>query len=204
MPRRGQTHDRVIAVLDTGAGPLVNQQTLYVQLSRAREQAVVLTDNREQLVETLEANTGARLTALEALGEDGRGPGAGDDAAGEGGGLRGSRDRVPGRPARGAEAPGRGRGQPGLRLAEAEAAFEAARASAAEAERAFAALRAVGFGDRRALGDRLAAAGRALAAARGSHRRRRCRAGGGRGGGPRAAPGRGCGRGGEGGRGTRP
>ncbi|MCY3753041.1 MAG: hypothetical protein OXG99_03005, partial [Alphaproteobacteria bacterium] len=46
-----------------------NQQTLYVQLSRAREQAVVLTDNREQLVETLEANTGERLTALEAIGE---------------------------------------------------------------------------------------------------------------------------------------
>ncbi len=67
---QGQTHDRVIAVLDTGAGPLVNQQTLYVQLSRAREQAVVLTDNREQLVETLEANTGERLTALEAIGEE--------------------------------------------------------------------------------------------------------------------------------------
>ena len=66
---QGQTHDRVIAVLDTGAGPLVNQQTLYVQLSRAREEAVVLTDNREQLVETLEANTGERLTALEAIGE---------------------------------------------------------------------------------------------------------------------------------------
>ncbi len=66
---QGQTHDRVIAVLDTGAGPLMNQQTLYVQLSRAREQAVVLTDNREQLVETLEANTGERLTALEAIGE---------------------------------------------------------------------------------------------------------------------------------------
>ena len=66
---QGQTHDRVIAVLDTGAGPLVNQQTLYVQMSRAREEAVVLTDNREQLIETLEANTGERLTALEAIGE---------------------------------------------------------------------------------------------------------------------------------------
>ncbi|MDE0460660.1 MAG: relaxase domain-containing protein, partial [Chromatiales bacterium] len=65
---QGQTHERVIAVLDTGAGPLVNRQTLYVQLSRARERAVVLTDNREQLLETLEANTGERLTALEAIG----------------------------------------------------------------------------------------------------------------------------------------
>ena len=43
-----------------------NQQTFYVQLSRARENAVVLTDNREQLVETLEANTGERITALDA------------------------------------------------------------------------------------------------------------------------------------------
>ena len=46
-----------------------NQQTFYVQLSRARENAVVLTDNREQLVETLEANTGERITALDAIGE---------------------------------------------------------------------------------------------------------------------------------------
>ena len=96
---QGQTHDRVIAVLDTGAGPLVNQQTLYVQLSRAREEAVVLTDNREQLIETLEANTGERLTALEAIGEtvDDRAP-AKRAVSCPGG------DRVPGRPSRGAGA----------------------------------------------------------------------------------------------------
>ena len=161
---QGQTHDRVIAVLDTGAGPLVNQQTLYVQLSRAREQAVVLTDNREQLVETLEANTGERLTALEAVGET-----AGDRApamtpppraavsveaaTGFLDGLREERKRR-------AEAKAAR-----LRLAEAEAALDAARASAEQAERAFAALRAVGFDDRQTLRHRLAAAGRALAAA---------------------------------------
>ena len=66
---QGQTRERVIAVLDSGHGLLSNQQTFYVQLSRARENAVVLTDNREQLVETLEANTGERLTALEAIGK---------------------------------------------------------------------------------------------------------------------------------------
>ena len=66
---QGQTHERVIAVLDSGFGRLTNQQTFYVQLSRARENAVVLTDNREQLVETLEANTGERITALDAIGE---------------------------------------------------------------------------------------------------------------------------------------
>ena len=66
---QGQTHERVIAVLDSGFGHLANQQTFYVQLSRARENAVVLTDNRAQLVETLEANTGERITALDAIGE---------------------------------------------------------------------------------------------------------------------------------------
>ena len=66
---QSQTHERVIAVLDSGHGHLSTQQTAYVQLSRARENAVVLTDNREQLVETLEANTGERITALDAIGE---------------------------------------------------------------------------------------------------------------------------------------
>ena len=66
---QGQTHERVIAVLDSSLGHLSNQQTFYVQLSRARENAVVLTDNRAQLVETLEANTGERITALDAIGE---------------------------------------------------------------------------------------------------------------------------------------
>ena len=149
---QGQTHDRVIAVLDTGAGPLVNRQTLYVQLSRARERAVVLTDNREQLVETLEANTGERLTALEAIGETvaDRAPAKAavsmEASAAFLDGLREERERRAG-----AEAAAR-------RLAEAEAALEAARAVAEAAERAFAALRAVDLDDRQTLRDRLAAA----------------------------------------------
>ncbi len=152
---QGQTHDRVIAVLDTGAGPLVNRQTLYVQLSRAREQAVVLTDNREQLVDTLEANTGERLTALEAIGE----------AAAE------TEAAVPAKQAvsveaataflDGLRAERQHRRETGRRLAEAKAALSAARARADEAERAFAALPAGGLGDRRALRDRIAAAERA-------------------------------------------
>ena len=144
---QGQTHDRVIAVLDTGAGPLVNQQTLYVQLGRAREQAVVLTDNREQLVETLEANTGARLTALEAIGEaDTEVPAKSairaETAAQFLDGLRADR---------------RYQGEARRRLVEAEAALSAARARAEEAERAFAALPAGGLGDRQALRARIAA-----------------------------------------------
>ena len=66
---QGITRDNVIAVLDSGHGLLTDQQTFYVEISRARDNAVVLTDNREQLGETLERNTGQRLTALEAIGE---------------------------------------------------------------------------------------------------------------------------------------
>ncbi len=66
---QGITRDNVIAVLDSGHGLLTDQQTFYVEISRARDNAVVLTDNREQLGETLERNTGLRLTALEAIGE---------------------------------------------------------------------------------------------------------------------------------------
>ena len=67
---QGQTRERVIAVLDSGHGHLANQQTFYVEISRAVDEAVVLTDNREQLAATLEENTGEVLTALEAVGED--------------------------------------------------------------------------------------------------------------------------------------
>ena len=135
---QGQTHDRVIAVLDTGAGPLVNQQTLYVQLSRAREEAVVLTDNREQLVETLEAHTGERLTALEAIGET-------------------IEDRAPAKRAVSVEA---ATGfLDGLRAErEQKAAAGIARRQLEEAEDAFAALPAAGLDDRQTFRDRLAAA----------------------------------------------
>ena len=67
---QGSTADGVIAVLDSGHGSLTDQSTFYVEISRARDSAVVLTDNREQLVEVLEAHTGERAAALEAVGEE--------------------------------------------------------------------------------------------------------------------------------------
>ena len=66
---QGSTADGVIAVLDSGHGLLTDQATFYVEISRARDHVMVLTDNGEQLIETLEANTGERATALEAIGE---------------------------------------------------------------------------------------------------------------------------------------
>ena len=148
---QGQTHERVIAVLDSGAGPLVNRQTLYVQLSRAQEEAVVLTDNRDQLVETLEANTGERLTALEAIGEEAVETAAkapvksaihAETAAAFLDGLGNERRR---------------RGEGLRRLQDAQAALEEARARAEEAAGAFAALPAGGLKDRQALRERVAA-----------------------------------------------
>ncbi|MYE12522.1 MAG: AAA family ATPase, partial [Gammaproteobacteria bacterium] len=66
---QGTSTDRVIAVLDSGHGALADQATFYVEVTRARDEAVILTDNREQLAETLEDRTGLRMTALEAVGE---------------------------------------------------------------------------------------------------------------------------------------
>ncbi|MDE0278737.1 MAG: relaxase domain-containing protein, partial [Defluviicoccus sp.] len=63
---QGSTSDGVIAVLDSSHRALTDQSTFYVEISRARRDAVVLTDNLDQLVEALMADTGERPTAWEA------------------------------------------------------------------------------------------------------------------------------------------
>ncbi len=62
------TADNVIAVLDSGA--MSDQSMLYVEISRARDNAVLVTDDCEDLIERLEADSGERPTAHEAIGED--------------------------------------------------------------------------------------------------------------------------------------
>ena len=64
---QGSTAEGVIAVLDSSHGALTDQSTFYVEISRARERAVVLTDNAEELVKVLAENTGERPTAIEAV-----------------------------------------------------------------------------------------------------------------------------------------
>ena len=64
---QGSTAEGVIAVLDSSRGALTDQSTFYVEISRARDRAVVLTDNAEQLVRVLADNTGERPTAIEAV-----------------------------------------------------------------------------------------------------------------------------------------
>ena len=65
---QGMTCDRVIAVLDTDRAP-ADQAMFYVELTRARDNAVLLTDDREALIEALETAPAEELSALKAIGE---------------------------------------------------------------------------------------------------------------------------------------
>ena len=65
---QGITCDQVIAVLDANQGAIAGQAAFYVELTRARDNAVLLTDDRDGLVEALETATGDELSALEAIG----------------------------------------------------------------------------------------------------------------------------------------
>ena len=66
---QGLTCDRVIAVLDTDRGAPADQAMFYVELTRARDNVVLLTDDREALVEALETAPAEELSALRAIGE---------------------------------------------------------------------------------------------------------------------------------------
>ena len=64
---QGRTVDTVIAAMEANHPHLTTQKTLYVEISRARDRAELVTDNREALRERLEAVTGERISALEAV-----------------------------------------------------------------------------------------------------------------------------------------
>ena len=66
---QGLTCDRVIAVLDTDRGAPADQAMFYVELTRARDNVVLLTDDREALVKALETSPAEELSALKAIGE---------------------------------------------------------------------------------------------------------------------------------------
>ncbi len=65
---QGRTVDTVIAAMEANHPQLTTQKTLYVEISRARELAELVTDDRVALQERLEAATGERIAALEAVG----------------------------------------------------------------------------------------------------------------------------------------
>lgn len=61
---QGQTSERVLVHADSRSTNLVDQKMLYVALSRATGEAVVVTDDRERLVHALQERAGERQTAL--------------------------------------------------------------------------------------------------------------------------------------------
>ena len=63
---QGRTVDRIIGVMDSAHPHLTHQKAFYVEISRARESALLVTDNRQKLGETLSTQTGIRIAALEA------------------------------------------------------------------------------------------------------------------------------------------
>ena len=92
---QGRTVDTVIAAMEANHPNLTTQKTLYVEISRARDRAELVTDDKAALRETLEAVTGERIAALEAVEpERAKDRAAGLDAdrsAGPGGGASESR-----------------------------------------------------------------------------------------------------------------
>ncbi len=62
---QGKTVDTAIGVMRSSQENLTDQARLYVAISRARDHAVVITDDADRLSAVLEKNTGARQQALE-------------------------------------------------------------------------------------------------------------------------------------------
>ena len=65
---QGRTVDNVIAVMQASHPHLTTQKSFYVEISRARLSAELVTDDAKALRETLEAATGERVSALEGIG----------------------------------------------------------------------------------------------------------------------------------------
>ena len=66
---QGRTVDNVIAAMEARHPNLTTQKSFYVEISRARDRAELVTDDAAALKEQLEAVTGERISALEGIGE---------------------------------------------------------------------------------------------------------------------------------------
>ena len=67
---QGRTVDNVIAAMEANHPNLTTAKAFYVEISRARDRAELVTDDAEALKERLEAVTGERISALEGIGEN--------------------------------------------------------------------------------------------------------------------------------------
>ena len=122
---QGRTVDNVIAAMEARHPHFTTQKSFYVEISRARDRAELVTDDAAGLRAQLEAATGERISALEGIGAmkreaapasdrvperagtDGKAPEAGiETGTGTGTGTGGARQRD------GAAAPAKGRGLP--------------------------------------------------------------------------------------------
>ncbi|MCY3671103.1 MAG: hypothetical protein OXH14_08480, partial [Alphaproteobacteria bacterium] len=77
---QGRTVDNVIAAMEARHPNLTTQKSFYVEISRARDRAELVTDDAAALKEQLEAVTGERISALEGIGEK---PGLGSERDGK-------------------------------------------------------------------------------------------------------------------------
>ena len=64
---QGRTVDNVIAAMEANHPHLTTQKSFYVEISRARDRAELVTDDAVRLREQLEAATGERISALEGI-----------------------------------------------------------------------------------------------------------------------------------------
>ena len=66
---QGRTVDNVIAAMEARHPHLTTQKSFYVEISRARDRAELVTDDTAELRVQLQAVTGERIAALEGIGE---------------------------------------------------------------------------------------------------------------------------------------
>ena len=66
---QGRTVDNVIAAMEANHPRLTTAKSFYVEISRARDRAELVTDDARALRERLESVTGERISALEGIGE---------------------------------------------------------------------------------------------------------------------------------------
>ncbi len=66
---QGRTVDSVIAAMEAKHPNLTTQKSFYVEISRARDRAELVTDDAAELSARLQAATGERIAALEGIGE---------------------------------------------------------------------------------------------------------------------------------------
>ncbi|MDE0006241.1 MAG: relaxase domain-containing protein [Rhodospirillaceae bacterium] len=82
---QGRTVDNVIAGMESGHPHLTTQKSFYVEISRARDRAVLVTDDAARLKEQLEQATGERISALEGIGGAGLEPAGSAESRGKSG-----------------------------------------------------------------------------------------------------------------------